>query len=189
MSAHPVFQGQWTEELDERLRVLAPDYSASQIASMLGASRNAVIGRCSRRKIDLASAATKIQRSPVVRLVLKGAPPRPARPKYFATFNGITDPAKVDQIAAARAVQRESKMTAVETDWRPARIGFMKLRDGLCKWPLWTGRPALDEKFFCGNESLPGLPYCLHCRTLSIAPRATKSLDKHLGIDKLRSAA
>jgi hypothetical protein len=180
----------WTDEHDAKLREMAPDFSAKQIAEVFGVTRNAVIGRCTRRNIDLASAATKVQRQPVLRLVLKGAPPPPKRPKVFATYGGVTDATVVDQIAAARLDQREAKMITASEDWTPARITIFALKDGLCKWPLWVGNPPLDQKFFCGNKAIPGKPYCHHCAGLSISgPRVAAAWDRRLGIDKARAAA
>ncbi len=72
-------------------------------------------------------------------------------------------------------------------NWFPIRLTIMQLRDGVCRWPLW-GAGDKGDKFYCGLPS-SGSVYCDHCRALSISPRATISLDKRLGLSKLRRAA
>jgi uncharacterized protein (UPF0335 family) len=178
--------GFWTPEIDERMRQLAPDHSAKQIAEMIGASRNAVIGRGRRRKIDLASPATKIQRGPILRIPIRKAAVRIAN---VLTPHPAIEPSKIDAHCADLQRKRELAMVAPADDWTPARVAFLDIRDGFCRWPLWTGRPPLAEKFFCGNPSEPGNSYCEHCRHRGTAPRAQVTMDRRLGIPKARVAA
>lgn len=67
----------------------------------------------------------------------------------------------------------------------PAAIGFMDLRDNLCRWPLWKPDVPFSEKRYCGNAVMEGRPYCPHCNGLSVAPRRTESFDKKHGFFKL----
>lgn len=158
----------WTDDLDAIMREMAPDHSASQIASVIGTTRCAVIGRCRRRKIDLRSAATKVVRAAVLRLPLK---PRKAR------------------VARSPVAVAPAPEPIVAIDWTPRMIGLDSLRRGSCRWPLWQAGAPPDQKFYCGNDALPGKPYCAHCFALGTSPRTTVSLDRKLGIDKAGAAA
>lgn len=174
---------EWTDAHDATMRELAPDYSASHIAEVIGTTRNAVIGRCRRRKIDLASAATKTQRSPVVRLVLRGVPPQRKMPSH--AYPGSA-PSEIPSICITLHEKREAAMVAPSAGWQPARISAADLKSHHCQWPLWTGN---EPKFFCGNEQLPGESYCRRCHGLSVsAPSVVAGVDRRLGIDKARAA-
>lgn len=72
-------------------------------------------------------------------------------------------------------------------NWFPVRLTIMQLRDGVCRWPLWDAGDK--DKFYCGLPATSGSVYCAHCRAVSVAPRATASLDEHLGLSKIRRAA
>lgn len=161
--------GFWTPELDDRLRELAPDHSARQIADMVGASRNAVIGRCRRRKIDLASPATKIQRGPILRLPIRKAAVRIA--KVLTPEYSNVEPSKLNAHCANLQRKREVAMLAPADDWQPARTALLDLRSSNCRWPLWTDATPRSERFFCGNAVVPGGSYCSHCATLAYRPR------------------
>jgi len=42
-------------------------------------------------------------------------------------------------------------------------IDLASLRPGMCSWP--EGEPGTEEFNFCGDETVPGKPYCEdHCR-------------------------
>lgn len=57
----------------------------------------------------------------------------------------------------------EKKITAktiVEQDNNRQGVSMLALDNKMCRWPLGDPR---DEKFsFCGDGSIPGLPYCEH---------------------------
>lgn len=190
----------WTPELDAIMTEMAPDYSAREIAMKIGVTRNMVIGRCRRGKIDLASPATKIQRGPILRLPINRllkrapvwprspAPPPPARPTKFVAYGGETDPAIVDAIARQRMARLEQKSLARTEAWQPKPVAYFNIRDGLCRWPLWGKDTPFSEKFFCGLPT-EGETYCPHCAARGTAPKTTKWLDSKLGIDKVRAAA
>lgn len=185
----------WDNVSDQELTRLARDHSAQQIATMLGCSRNAVIGRCYRKKIGLASAATKGQRT------VASSDPRPARKPSIlrppsvpqaararTAFPGAS-PAEVASICASRRKQREAAMIATTVDWQPAKSHFLDIQEGFCRWPLWQSAAPFSEKFFCGNEVVPGQSYCSHCLGLSINPQHTRDTDRRLNLKKLARAA
>jgi hypothetical protein len=64
-------------------------------------------------------------------------------------------------IDAAEVIKVES-----ETRQEPLRgIRFMKLREGLCKFPLGRFNDAPER--FCGEPTPVGSPYCLACQRVA----------------------
>lgn len=177
----------WNAELDERLRILAPDYSAAQIAAMLGVSRNAVIGRCHRRNIALAGAQKK---AAARRAEAKLRPPRRERKVQIKREKDMIAPDGADpSVYISLAERREAAMVAPSADWQPARIGLMDLREDTCRWPLWIGIVPFSEKFYCGSKALPGNAYCSHCHRLSVtAPHVAAAVDRRIGFAAARAA-
>lgn len=137
--------------------------SYTDIAAALGVSRGIISGVVYRaRKAGMTFPKTRAL----------GAP-KPDKPR--ASRVAIVKPAPAPQ-------------PAPPADWFPVRLSIMELRDGVCRWPLW-GRSAEGGKFYCGLPISGGSVYCAHCHALSIAPQATRSLDKRLGIAKFRWTA
>ncbi len=62
--------------------------------------------------------------------------------------------------------------TAYQGDGHRKGISFLKLREGLCKFPLG----ALDEPVtrFCGAPAREASPYCEHCRQLAYVPNVRR---------------
>jgi GcrA cell cycle regulator len=181
----------WTEEHDAQLRAMARDYSASHIAGILGTSRNAVIGRCYRKGIDLGGPEKPDRSHLVSRPVAKpahllplSAPERKKRAHAYPD----AEPAELAAVCISVHEKREAAMVAPTGDWQPARISLMDLRENTCRWPLWVGSGPFAEKFYCGNESLPGQAYCRRCHDRSVpAASVAASLDRR--IEKARAAA
>lgn len=44
-------------------------------------------------------------------------------------------------------------------------VSFLKLREGMCKFPLGTIREAVTR--FCGEPASVGVPYCDKCRVMA----------------------
>jgi GcrA cell cycle regulator len=126
----------WTEE---RIGVLksrfARGLSAREIAREIGVSRNAVIGKISRLKLNTAnggcsagSSAPKLQRRPTQNKIL-------------------------------RALRAEVHPGGEEIPVHDGqRCSLLELTEQHCRWPIGS---ATDVHFwFCGNKRVEGLPYC-----------------------------
>jgi hypothetical protein len=160
----------WTTELDGRLRALAPNLTASQIGQIIGATRDAVIGRCYRKGISLIGASKQLEarREAAGRAQPKPQPPRP-RAKVKREKDLIAPNGSAESVYVNLAERREAAMVAPTADWQPKRLSIMDLRAKSCRWPLWTGTVPFTEKFYCGNEALPGLSYCPRCNARSVS--------------------
>jgi GcrA cell cycle regulator len=125
----------WTAERIELLKSLfASGFSSRQIALEIGVSRNAVIGKISRLKLNIGDGT---------RLARKGDP-RVRRP---------------GQQSIMKALRAEAH-SAVEGMPIPTghRCSLLDLTEHTCRWPISN---ATDVEFwFCGNEPVEGLPYC-----------------------------
>lgn len=146
---------EWTNErIDELRRLWGQGQTASRIAELLGGvTRNAVIGKAHRLGL-------RGRPSPIRREEGHQAAPRPPR----------TAPAA----AIAEELTRESVSPIIETpaplpplpvEAPPAAVTAGKaLRSGTkaCSWPV--GDPKQPGFHFCGEEAVPGRPYCAaHC--------------------------
>lgn len=169
----------WSPYSDDDLRDLAAKHSATQIGSIIGATRNAVIGRLSRRGIRLAKGlpADELKRVREKRAEkLAAAAPAPVVPEPSFPIVTLVDPMVDFDIAK-------------EHPRRKAGVHFMDAREGQCRWPLWKDRAPFSAKFFCGEPVLPKQSYCQHCYSLGFNPRYTADIDRQLGIPRKRRAA
>jgi len=157
----------WRFVTDTELADMASQFTASQIGEKLGVSRNAVIGRCSRRGINLCAQAAHSYVRPVA--VVK-------RPM-------------VRHAIAPKLVKLASVEPVVVVPYLSIGITLMDLSADTCRWPLWRADTAPSDKRYCGAVTAEGSVYCAHCSALSYQPRRTDSLDKELGIFKFRRAA
>lgn len=192
----------WTDEAVATLRLMAADYSTKVIGEKIGASRNAVIGKCMRLGISLAGPekqnAKPVNCKPRVRR--PPAPPRSPnrdpvpsssveRKRRYVTFPTAA-PAEVAVVAVERQRVREEAMLAASDAWQRIGIPFLKSRAGQCIWPLWKGEVPIEAKLVCGLPAQPGKSYCPRCRSMAFAPpRQAKQLDDKLGITAARKAA
>jgi GcrA cell cycle regulator len=146
---------EWTNErIDELRRLWGQGQTASRIAELLGGvTRNAVIGKAHR--LGLRGRPSPIRRE-------EGHQAAPRAPR--------TAPAA----AIAEELTRESVAPVIETpaplpplpvEAPPAAVTAGKaLRSGTkaCSWPV--GDPKQPGFHFCGEEAVPGRPYCAaHC--------------------------
>jgi GcrA cell cycle regulator len=141
----------WTDERVEMLKKLWSDgLSASQIAAELGGiTRNAVIGKVHR--LGLSGRA----KSP------SSAAPRPRKPRTHTHMLRVSRPAMRGNTALAHAFEYE---IAEEPEFLDnvipigQRRTILELTEETCRWPI--GDPGSSDFFFCGGQSLTGLPYC-----------------------------
>ena len=173
----------WTDERVELLKKLWTEgLTASQIAAKLGGvSRNAVIGKVHRLKLESrgngskAGDATKRAAAPVRPTAAKSSPsqPRPSRGGAAATpspsINLAGRPMTTTTHAVGATVMKaevEAKSLA-ELDTRPVedvvvpiarKLPLVELSERTCKYPY--GDPLTDDFYFCGHDTHDESPYC-----------------------------
>ncbi len=158
----------WTDERVELLKKLWSDgLSASQIAAELGGiTRNAVIGKVHR--LGLSGRAKSAS---------NGAPrQRKAR-------------APTHMLRIGRAIRGNTALAPVydiEAEAEPALIdniipigqrrSILELTEATCRWPV--GDPGGGDFFFCGGNTLGGLPYCAHHARMAYQPASDRRRDR-----------
>ena len=151
----------WTDERVEMLKKLWTDgLSASQIAAELGGiTRNAVIGKVHR--LGLSGRA----KSP------SSAAPRPRKPRPHSHMLRVSRPSMRGNTALAHAFDIESDAEPEFVDNvipLGQRRSLLELTEETCRWPI--GDPGSPEFFFCGGQSVAGLPYCAHHSRVAYQP-------------------
>jgi len=127
----------WTAERIELLRSLfASGLSSREIALEIGVSRNAVIGKISRLKLNTGEGR---------RSAAKGEPK-------------VRRPARTSQQSIMRALRADPHSSAEGVPITDShRCSLLELTNRTCRWPISN---AADVEFwFCGNEPIDGLPY------------------------------
>jgi GcrA cell cycle regulator len=159
----------WTDERVELLKKLWSDgLSASQIAAELGGiTRNAVIGKVHRLGLSGRAKSTS------------SASPRPRKARAPSHMLRIGRPAIRGNTALAHAYE-------IETEAEPElldniipigqRRTILELNDQTCHWPV--GDPSSTDFFFCGGNTLAGLPYCAHHSRVAYQPASDRRRDK-----------
>jgi GcrA cell cycle regulator len=151
----------WTDERVEMLKKLWADgLSASQIAAELGGiTRNAVIGKVHR--LGLSGRA----KSP------SSAAPRPRKARTHQHIMRVSRPAMRGNTALAHAYEYEIEVEPELVD-NVIPIGqrrtLLELSEETCRWPI--GDPGSQDFFFCGGQSVTGLPYCSYHSRVAYQP-------------------
>ena len=178
----------WTDERVELLKQLWTEgHSASQIADRLGGvSRNAVIGKVHRLKLESRAKAPTAQAAP--------AEIRRPEPVKAETVEMVV-PARIvaSQPAPQRAMPRTMGATALkiepevhevaEYDAEPQRrsgevvpiarkLSLVQLTEHTCKWPV--GDPLKPDFHFCGNNAGDASPYCQYHARLAFQPASER---------------
>lgn len=173
----------WTDERVELLKKLWTDgLSASQIAAKLGGgvSRNAVIGKVHRLKLQGRVKTTKSPQSKAKRPAATTA--RPQSGGYSGAASGVTStgtrvnafggaqrsaPSTTHAVGATALKQDQEMVAFGELDQRPLedvvvpiarKLKLVELSDQTCKWPF--GDPLQGEFYFCGHNTDDKSPYC-----------------------------
>ena len=126
----------WTEERIELLKSgIGRGLSAAQIAREIGVSRNAVIGKISRLKLNTGS----------------------------GSCSGGNNRSKVQRRASQNQILRALRTEvqpggAEKTIHNGHRCSLLELTEENCRWPI--GSPTDVDFWFCGNKPVDGLPYC-----------------------------
>jgi len=160
----------WTDERVEALaRLWGEGLSASQIAAQLGGvTRNAVIGKVHRLGLSGRNKAAAPAPSQKVR--------KPARPVGLTSGPLATAPngsagASPTAVAAEPPAAQPERPEEVVIPFSD-RVTIMELRESMCRWPL--GDPTTPEFRFCGQRSIPGVPYCTHHAQVAYQPAADR---------------
>jgi GcrA cell cycle regulator len=127
------------------MRLWEAGRSASEIGRLLGVSKNSVVGKAHRMKLQARPSPIKRGSAPQVRRVAVAAIPKPA--------------------AQAPAAPRPpvARVAAPAPAPRPARpVARANGKGPNCLWPI--GDPGDQDFHFCGAPAVPGKPYCdEHC--------------------------
>jgi GcrA cell cycle regulator len=156
----------WTDERVELLKKLWSDgLSASQIAAELGGiTRNAVIGKVHR--LGLSGRAKSASSAPRQRKARSSSHIlRLAR----ASIRGNT--------ALAYEIEAEAMPELIENIIPIGqRRTILELTELTCRWPI--GDPGSSEFFFCGGNTIGGLPYCAYHSRVAYQPAGDRRRDR-----------
>jgi GcrA cell cycle regulator len=158
----------WTDERVELLKKLWSDgLSASQIAAELGGiTRNAVIGKVHRLGLSGRAKSTST-----------GVPrPRKARAPALlrigrAAIRGNTALAHVYELEEEAEPELIDNIIPIGQ-----RRTILELNEQTCRWPV--GDPGSSDFFFCGGNTVGGLPYCAHHSRVAYQPIADRRRDR-----------
>jgi GcrA cell cycle regulator len=158
-----IVQG-WTDERMEQLRVLWDrQLSASEIGRILGATRNAVLGKVHRMRLPSHKPVTEPSRT---------------KPKLKRNRNRFV-PTRLYDRAPARPLPQ---LVDVPAQVRPRFVSIMDLKSGDCRWPI--GDPRKPTFSFCGDGVRDSSSYCAAHHQLAYRP----SQDRRPGKGDVRSA-
>jgi GcrA cell cycle regulator len=157
----------WTDERVELLKKLWSDgLSASQIAGELGGiTRNAVIGKVHRLGLSGRAKSTSTG----------AARPRKARAPTMlrigrAAVRGNTALAHVYEVEEAEPELIDNIIPIGQ------RRTLLELNEQTCRWPV--GDPSAGDFFFCGGNTVGGLPYCAYHSRVAYQPANDRRRDK-----------
>ena len=159
----------WTDERVELLKKLWADgLSASQIAVELGGiTRNAVIGKVHRLGLSGRAKSTS------------SAAPRPRKARSSSQLLRIGRASIRGNTALAHAYELEAEAEPELLD-NVIPIGqrrtILELNEQTCHWPV--GDPGSSEFFFCGGNTLEGLPYCSYHARVAYQPASERRRDR-----------
>ena len=146
----------WTPERVEKLKELwKKNYSASQIASMLGdTTRNAVIGKAHRLNLE-------------ARAISKKSAPK------------INTESNVNPELKSQRLGRKARFKALLLDKSFEQENPKKLEeltDETCRWPI--GHPYEANFYFCGRKPMEKFPYCKLHVLYAFQPKNAKEEDQ-----------
>lgn len=180
--------GHWTDAREGKLRELwLSGASASQIAGELGCTRNAVIGKVHRLKIDRKAQLSKPERPRKVEperlppapegAIVPRAPERwaPLQFKPRSNTDTIMSP-RFSRKAYVRPTNETFELPTV-----PGRFSILMLEYGECRYPM--GDPGHPEFGFCARPVATNDKHCYcaaHARLCYQTVEDRKTYDKKL---------
>lgn len=159
----------WTDERVELLKKLWSDgLSASQIAAELGSiTRNAVIGKVHRLGLSGRAKTAGV------------SAPRQRKSRSSAHMLRIGRGAIRGNTALAHAYEVEVEPEPELID-NVIPIGqrrtILELTEQTCRWPV--GDPGNGDFFFCGGNTIGGLPYCAYHSRMAYQPASDRRRDR-----------
>jgi len=145
---------EWTNErIDELRRLWGQGQTASRIAELLGGiTRNAVIGKAHR--LGLRGRPSPIRRE-------EGQQPI-SRPARTAPAAAIAEQL-TREVPPPPVVEAPASLPPLPAEAPPVTAGkITRGSNRACSWPV--GDPKQPGFHFCGEEAIPGRPYCAsHC--------------------------
>ena len=147
----------WTPEREEKLKQLwKKGHSGSQIARMLGdgATRNSVLGKAFRLKLEARAASKK------------------------STSKTHTKKYSYPEIKAQK-LGKKAKFKALLLDKNFEQENPKKLEElteKTCRWPI--GHPYEESFYFCGRKPIEKFPYCKLHVLYAFQPKNAKEEDQ-----------
>ncbi|MDE1925509.1 MAG: GcrA cell cycle regulator [Patescibacteria group bacterium] len=142
----------WTDERIELLKKLWSDgLSGSQIATQLGGiTRNAVIGKVHRLGLSGRAKSSST------------AAPRTCNRKQ------VQDKLKNAWLRTNAALALEQEVARDAFEPSNERRTLLELTEHTCRWPF--GHPGKANFFYCGGNTISGLPYCSYHSRIAYQP-------------------
>ena len=133
----------WTDERVSLLTKLwGEGHTAAEIAKQLGGvTRNAVIGKAHRLKLSNRVSPIQQNKKPANKNVER----KPVRKVISAV------PQEKSAVTEIQTVQKDNIK-------KGELYSLMELKPRMCRWP--SGDPRHSDFGFCGDNAMPGLPYC-----------------------------
>jgi GcrA cell cycle regulator len=146
------------EAIDLMRRLWSEGKSASEIGSLLGVTKNAILG-----KIHRLGLRRNVHKAPLE--------PRPPRPRTRAAT--ARTPAAKEKNAQPGPSDRGA-VSEPERDRKEKAIPLFRVRPVTCRWPLWADDAKPDHSY-CDKPAVAAWPgvYCAECRIKAFARTAS----------------
>ena len=133
----------WTDERVSLLTKLwGEGHTAAEIAKQLGGvTRNAVIGKAHRLKLSNRVSPIQQNKKPANKNIERKSVKKAISPSSKEKGN----------VAEIQVLQQEHIKSG-------DLYSLMELKPRMCRWPC--GDPKQEDFGFCGDNAMPGLPYC-----------------------------
>ncbi len=159
----------WPANRIETLLTLAPAHTPREIATAIGVSRNAVIGKPRRLGIpvkDATGALPDVRNRAADRAAYLAAE-RLRRARQRAD-------ARAERVAQAAAALDRAKASTADAAVRSRPCAIIDLQDALCHSPI--GDPRDVSHRYCGAPTSAGRPYCARHATIACTDARARAI-------------